>query len=202
MLGKKASPFKVCATLGCTETSNPNRVLWHTRENSQSPICVCFCCVSTQSEYKSSTGNLIGCGKITIVAARPPVCFPSLSVCFHQQSWTLTKCHWARHWTYEGLEHKNIPSITPQVKCTQFGGKSPLIDAWLLSPVLIILEGNPFTLSFSFQGPSPHSALSISLCAAVAPLVLCATELLFLGQRFLEPERSHWKWQSGSLNVL
>ena len=42
-----------------------------------------------------------------------------------------------------------------------------LIDAWLLFAVLIIVGGNPFTLSFSFQGPSPHSALSISAFSSV-----------------------------------
>lgn len=63
------------------------------------------------------------------------------------------------------------------------------MDAWLLSAVLILFEGNPFTLGFSFQRPSPHSALSISLCAAVAPLALPVTEPLSLGQRF--------SWASG-----
>lgn len=29
----------------------------------------------------------------------------------------------------------------------------------------------------------------------MVPSALCVTELLFLGQRFLGPERSHWKWQ-------
>lgn len=59
----------------------------------------------------------------------------------------------------------DIPSITPRVKCTQLGWKSPLSDAGLLS-VLMILEGNPLTLSCLFQ--PTLSSVSL-LCAAVAP---------------------------------
>lgn len=91
--------------------------------------------------------------------------------------------------------------VSPQLSGFTTGRSSRIFTSCITSPgqtrtasshmnTLLLNDIRRFSFNitlFSLRGSEPHSALSGSLCAAVAPSVLCAAQLLFTGQRFLEP---------------
>ena len=146
VVGKKARTFKVCATLGCTETFHPFRALWW-----------------VGGELMVLVGLLF-----FFCVKRTPVC-----VCVCVCVCRIQNLHWGlkRLWAGNDCCCKTSRLVSPQLSGFTTGRSShilpvtshPLVKhgqshhTWILS-YLMISEGFPSTLRFLFRGQS-HTRL-------------------------------------------
>lgn len=165
VVGKKARTFKVCATLGCTETFNPFRALWRVEGElmvlvgllfffcvKRTPVCVWLC-----AEYKTSAGDWRGCGQVMIVAVRPTGLFPH-------------NCQGSR--LEDRLVYLPVASHPP-VKHGQPH------HTWILF-YLMISEGFPSTLRvFSSGVGATLGSVGESLCCSGTLRSLCSTAIIY-----------------------